>query len=108
MLRRLSKRCSGGYQHQHLVGGRAANASFYPTTLVLEILRGMPDEADSGERIQDRNDAARQNQQIVDTMSSTLLCEEQPKNWEARYADMAIVAKIKKKRGQFKLVDGSV
>ena len=44
MIQRLSKRCSG-HVHQQLVGGRAAQAAFYPLELVLEILRGMRDQA---------------------------------------------------------------
>ena len=46
MLRRLSKRCGKGHDHQHLMGGRAAAASFNSKELVLEILRGMRDTAD--------------------------------------------------------------
>ena len=45
MISRLSRRCSGTHTHQHLVGGRAAAAAFYPNDLMLEILRGMRDEA---------------------------------------------------------------
>ena len=46
MISRLSRRCSGTHTHQHLVGGRAAAAAFYPNDLMLEILRGMRDEAE--------------------------------------------------------------
>ena len=34
--------------HQHLVGGRAANAAFYPPELITKILRGMRDTAGAG------------------------------------------------------------
>ena len=47
MLARLSKRCAGDHEHQHLMGGRAAQAAFYPPPLVTNILRGMRDTADS-------------------------------------------------------------
>ena len=47
MLRRLSKKCTGTHPHQPLLGGRAAQAAFYPPGLVLEILRGIRDTADS-------------------------------------------------------------
>ena len=46
MLRRLAKKCTGTHPHQPLMGGRAANAAFYPPGLVLEILRGIRDTAD--------------------------------------------------------------
>ena len=47
MLARLSARCPGNHEHQHLVGGRAANAAFYPPGLIINILRGMRDTADA-------------------------------------------------------------
>ena len=47
MLKQLSKRCSGGHTHQHLVGGRSANAAFYPLPLVTAILRGIRDTYDA-------------------------------------------------------------
>ena len=43
MVNRLSKRCSGTHKHQHLLGGRAADAAFYPLDLISEILRGIRD-----------------------------------------------------------------
>ena len=46
MINRLSRRCSRTHTHQQLVSGRAAAAAFYPMKLMLEILRGMRDEAD--------------------------------------------------------------
>ena len=48
MLSRLSARCPGDHIHQHLVGGRAANAAFHPPELITSILRGMRDTADAG------------------------------------------------------------
>ena len=47
MLQRLSKRCTRTHEHQQLTGGRAEAAAFYPTDLLLAILRGMRDEADA-------------------------------------------------------------
>ena len=47
MLSRLSARCPGDHEHQHLIGGRAANAAFYPPELITNILRGMRDTADA-------------------------------------------------------------
>ena len=42
---RLSKTCSKKHPHQHLVGGRAAQAAFYPNALIVKILRRIRDTA---------------------------------------------------------------
>ena len=47
MLKRLNVRCDGGHQHQHLSGGRASAAAFYPMKVVTEIVRGMRDTWDA-------------------------------------------------------------
>ena len=47
MLKRLSTRCDGSHPHQHLIGGRAAAAAYYPAKLITQILRGMRDTADA-------------------------------------------------------------
>ena len=47
MLERLSTRCDKSHSHQHLVGGRAAAAAYYPAKLISQILRGMRDTADA-------------------------------------------------------------
>ena len=47
MLKRLSTRCDGSHSHQHLIGGRAAAAAYYPPKLISQILRGMRDTADA-------------------------------------------------------------
>ena len=41
MLRELDKKCLEGHQHQPLMGGRAADAAFYPRKLLRAIVRGM-------------------------------------------------------------------
>ena len=43
MTQRLSMRCETSHRHQPLLGGRAADAAFYPLVLITEILRGMRD-----------------------------------------------------------------
>ena len=43
----LSKRCSKTHEHQHLMGGRAAAAAYYPLGLITAILRGMRSTADA-------------------------------------------------------------
>ena len=41
MLEMLCRQCDKSHAHQHLVGGRAAAASFYPPQLLRAILQGM-------------------------------------------------------------------
>ena len=41
MIDALNVRCDKSHKHQHLVGGRAADAAFYPPKLLRAILRGM-------------------------------------------------------------------
>jgi hypothetical protein len=47
MAEGLDKRCDRSHRHQHLVGGRAAAAAFYPLPLVRAILRGIRATADA-------------------------------------------------------------
>ena len=47
MIECLDKRCDRSHRHQHLSGGRAAEAAFYPLPLIRAILKGMRDTADS-------------------------------------------------------------
>ena len=42
----MSTKCDGSHKHNHLLGGRANDAELYPKQLLLEILRGMRDQAD--------------------------------------------------------------
>ena len=41
MSRQLCKKCDGSHSHQHLTGGRARDAAFYPLPLVKAILKGI-------------------------------------------------------------------
>ena len=43
MLRQLSRRCDHSHKHQHLVGGRCADAAFYPLPLIRAMLNGIED-----------------------------------------------------------------
>ena len=43
MHQQLSKRCDHSHEHQPLVGGRCADAAFYPLPLVRAILNGIED-----------------------------------------------------------------
>ena len=56
MLSRLSRRCPGDHVHQHLIGGRAADAAFYPPELITDILRGMRDTDDAEHMEVDEDD----------------------------------------------------
>ena len=58
MAEGLDKRCDRSHRHQHLVGGRAAAAAFYPLPLVRAILRGIRATADA-ERFRDEGKAER-------------------------------------------------
>ena len=53
MLKRLFKTCQGGHTHQPLLGGRAAEAAFYPLGLLKAILQGMSDTEHTRESIPD-------------------------------------------------------
>ena len=68
MTEGLDKRCDRSYRHQHLVGGRAAAAAFYPLSLVCAILRGIRSTADA-ERI--RNDGEADRLEYIRTMANT-------------------------------------
>ena len=46
MLARLQRRCDGKHPHQHLEAGRAKDAAYDPPDHILEIRRGMHDDAD--------------------------------------------------------------
>ena len=50
MAARLQVRCDHSHAHQPLLGGRAAEAAFYPLGLITEILRGMRDTQDAADR----------------------------------------------------------
>ena len=41
MAEGLGRRCDRSHKHQHLVGGRAGEAAFYPIPLIRAILKGM-------------------------------------------------------------------
>ena len=42
----LDRRCDRSHKHQHLAGGRAAEAAFYPLPLIRAILKGMRKTSD--------------------------------------------------------------
>ena len=56
MLHRLSRRCDGQHDHQHLEGGRAAAAENYPDNLVRAIVQGMADTRDNVHALNNMNE----------------------------------------------------
>lgn len=50
MAGRLRTRCDHSHEHQHLLGGRAADAAFYRLRLITEIRRGIRDTKDAAEK----------------------------------------------------------
>ena len=54
MLARLNLKCDRSHEHAWLMGGRAAEAAFYPDALVLEILRGVRHRRRRGSEAEDR------------------------------------------------------
>ena len=51
MLEKLSKLCTKDRFHQHLMGGRAANAAVYPAKLLKASLEGISDTRDAQETV---------------------------------------------------------
>lgn len=73
-IQRLSKRCTRTHKHEHLLGGRASQASFYPLPLITEILRGIRDTYDF-----EHPDSDEHNSRVQMAMNSAgLLHDQQP------------------------------
>ena len=51
----LSQKCDGSHQHQHLVGGRCKDASFYPVPIVKAILKGIERQRAFDQLLDDSN-----------------------------------------------------
>lgn len=47
MLKRLDANCHEPHRHEHLTGGEAATAAFYPVALMEAVLRGIQSTADA-------------------------------------------------------------
>ena len=63
----LNVRCDGSHSHQHLVGGRAAGAAFYPPKLLRAILRGMAMTRDATDGVRMLCD---NEQHLIDTLNN--------------------------------------
>ena len=68
MAKRLSTRCNRMHKHQHLVGGRCADAALYPPGLVKAMLLGIRDTADSESL---RFDIVKGGQSIVNSVTDS-------------------------------------
>ena len=98
MLRRLSRRCKGGHIHQHLEGGLASKAAYYPRRLVLEILRGVRDTEDA-----EHVDLEEQEEQQTSSMCmNSGFCSNDPEHtYEREFADRDIAYAVSQKSTQF-------
>ena len=102
MLRRLSRRCDGSHSHQQLVGGRAAQAAFYPEQLVEAILRDVRDTADA-EHCEEQSieDAL-----LVQAMVRAEKLQDTPPSTATRIKDDDLEHKVKNAELQCKYLDG--
>ena len=102
MLSRLSKRCSRTHEHQPLLGGRAADAAFYPMPLITEILRGIrhTDDAAAGPDDPVDSDLAR-------SMMPGALFHDAPKSVVAYVNEENLASDHKHRSTKLRMGDGS-
>ena len=104
MLRRLSTRCDKLHAHQHLVGGRAAAAAYYPAKLISQILRGMRDTADA--EVKENEYSA----EMAEAMVSAYLMQDQSSpalmSLVAAYRESDLAQSNSKRKVIFKYLDG--
>ena len=62
----LDRKCDRSHVHQHLEGGRAAEAAFYPLALIRAILRGIRATADAENRV---TDSKIEQRELINAMS---------------------------------------
>ena len=101
MISRLSRRCPGDHEHQHLMGGRAANAAFYPPELINEILRGMRDTADAEHEEKEFSDDME-----VATLKAAALHDVPSTSIAAAYREADLEQESAQKTVTFKYLDG--
>ena len=101
MLRRLSTRCDKSHAHQHLVGGRAAAAAYYPAKLISQILRGMRDTADA--ESQEYEYSAEMAEAMV---SAAMMHDQPPMSLIAAYRESDLAHSNSQRRVIFKYLDG--
>ena len=106
MLQRLSKRCTRTHEHQHLTGGRAEAAAFYPTDLLLAILRGMRDEADAKHDVDDNVDVTDGCTKLMQ-LAAAQLSVPQSSSWAKLCATQTSLAAVSDLKTKFKHVNGT-
>ena len=101
MLKRLSRRCQGDHQHQHLVGGRAKSAENNPIELITDILRVLRDTADfeeeRGDEVEANIDHAMLNAGLLhDVNFTSLVSAYRAKDLEKETKRLSVKFKFKK------------
>ena len=96
MLARLDSKCPRNHQHQPLLSGRAHAAELYPDQLILELLRGMRDDADKAMIAEEEETQHLQaayanstfdNDHTLPHATSKPICAIQPKKIDLTYTD---------------------
>ena len=102
MLARLNVRCDKSHSHQHLVGGRAAAAAYYPAKLISQILRGMRDTADAEALKKPEWTPA-----MAIAMASASMCHDEPPiSLLAAYRESDLAKSNAQRKVVFKYVNG--
>ena len=102
MLKRLSRRCQENHVHEHLLAGRPKDAALYPLPLIVEILRGMRDEADHRHHAYDHDEMALN---MVSAIHSAMPTP--PPTHKSTYAAETLHDQNKKKTSTAHYMDGS-
>ena len=100
MLKRLSTRCDKSHSHQHLVGGRAAAAAYYPAKLISQILRGMRDTADAEHKEYDLSSDMR-----MAMASAAMMHDQAPISLVAAYRESDLAHSNAQRKVIFKYAD---
>ena len=101
MLNRLNVRCDKSHSHQHLIGGRAAAAAYYPAKLISQILRGMRDTADAEAKEREWTP------EMAIAMASASMCHDEPPiSLLAAYRESDLAQSNAQRKVVFKYVDG--
>ena len=104
MLRRLAVKCPGGHAHEHLVGGKAKAAAFYPPQLVEAILRGIRDTADA----QDQQQFPEMPEEFICAMTRAGRVQDVPPGVEAKVDAQSKADQVQHYRVPFKYASGKV
>ena len=101
MLNRLSRKCDKSHIHQHLLGGRAAAAAYYPPELISQILRGIRDTADA------EKTEPEWTREMGEAMAAIGMCHDLPStSLLAAYKESDLAHANAKRKVVFKYLDG--